>query len=650
MRHSLPLFLSNDPAAGAKNVSADGSTFSVALQPPIAIPSRQRDGTPAVATIRCDSVDVVNSFRNVMASAHNNTVIVGRYTGGAGLLTATVATKKTKGGTTLVLNSFVGADAIDPETHVHLTTSKLGTSAEKIVVRVGTITVPAEVGANITLVFLGNSDFAADVGDTITFGAVSHEHHTITLGDGAYSIADIGAEVAHAATEVSANHANFSLSMSADVLQNRARLSFADGAFDELCFSPLTLHRPTVSVPHASISSWPNVHKTVTISATVGQSLEFCAPGISAVLPPIAISHRFGISAVTIAPLTLPNADTVEIVTDFQTTDHIWDQTGGFASYDNASTYFPLVTPQGTREPSLSTLKYMTRWTAFDTFVVAHMPTNLQHWESHMYVLQDDRGDVLGFHFCVKKGASGAALSGHSLLLGLGGRPVTYVDVAGSDHADNVFHHLANIRADAPVQHADVAKLSSPYGQYMAYDLNDHWVHITSATVMEDAANTFVFGGATHTFPFKDTTAGNGLALLTGFVVLDASGKVTNYKQYGHFTGDLQYKDRATFRRYTAPSPARLDQASVINLGVSCASGSIMADGHGQRQVIASFPISAGAGYHQSFQPSQPIRCRTNLAGFKTDQLSFSLRDVLGTNLHLGGERYCLTLVIEWED
>ena len=646
MRHSLPLFLSNDPAAGAKNVSADGSTFGVALQPPIAIPSRQRDGTPTVATIRCDSVDVVNSFRNVMASAHNNTVIVGRYTGGAGLLTATVATKKTKGGTTLVLNAFAGADAIDPETHVHLTTTKLGTSAEKIVVRVGTITVPAEVGANVTLAFLGNSDFAANAGDTITFGAVSHEHHAITLGDGAYSIADIGTEIAHKATEVSSNHANFSLSMSADVLQNRARLSFADGVYDELCFSPLTLHRPTVSVPHASISSWPNVHKTVTISANVGQSLAFCAPGASP--QPVGIAFKFGLDAATLAPLTLPNVNTDD-VTSSSIVQHVWDKTGG-AVIPHAATYFPLMTPQGTREPDLSTLKYMTRWTAFDAYVVANMPTTLEHWESHMYVLQDGSGDVLGFHFCIKKGAAGATLDGHSTLLGLGGRPVTYLGAVASPHADNVFHHLANIRADAPVQYADVETLSSPYGQYMAYDKNDHWVHVTSATVMEDAANTFAFGGVTHTFPFKDTTVGNGLALLTGFVVLDAGGKVTNYQQYGHFTGDHQYKDRATFRRYTAPSPARLDQASVINLSVSCASGSIMADGHGQRQVIASFPISAGAGYHQSFQPSQPIRCRTNLAGFKTDQLSFSLRDVLGTNLHLGGERYCLTLVIEWED
>ena len=199
MRHELPLFLSNDPSTGATNVSADGSRFTVKLQPGIDIPSHRADGTPMQATIRCDSVDIINSFRNLSAAAGNNTVIIGRYTGGAGLLTATVAAKKAAGGHTLVLHSFVGSDTIDPETHVHLTKTKLGSS--KIVVRVSTVTVPAEVGANVTLVFLGDANFAANVGDTVTFGAVSHEHHAITLGDGAYSIADIGAEIAHAARQ-----------------------------------------------------------------------------------------------------------------------------------------------------------------------------------------------------------------------------------------------------------------------------------------------------------------------------------------------------------------------------------------------------------------------------------------------------------------
>jgi len=64
---SASIFFSSDPSVGAKNISSDGSTFTVYLNTPIGIPKSAVD-----ATIEISSASVWNTSFNISADFSNN--------------------------------------------------------------------------------------------------------------------------------------------------------------------------------------------------------------------------------------------------------------------------------------------------------------------------------------------------------------------------------------------------------------------------------------------------------------------------------------------------------------------------------------------------------------------------------------------------
>ena len=141
------------------------------------------------------------------------------------------------------------------------------------------------------------------------------------------------------------------------------------------------------------------------------------------------------------------------------------------------------------------------------------------------------------------------------------------------------------------------------------------------------------------------TTIGNGMGTLLGFVKSDGRFRVLGPAQAAD--GSI---DTTTRRHYIADAAAKMDQASVLHLSCSAARGSVLSDGSAGQQVIASIAVKAGAGHHVTYEPTVPIECETNLAGFSTDEISVSLKDTLGQNIELGGEAYTTTLVISWHE
>ena len=89
VRRTIPLYLSSSPDSGAKHTTDRGDEFTISLQPPITVPSRDSNGRPIQATIACHALDVINSFHNV--DDGDNTVVVSQELTVSARLKATVA-------------------------------------------------------------------------------------------------------------------------------------------------------------------------------------------------------------------------------------------------------------------------------------------------------------------------------------------------------------------------------------------------------------------------------------------------------------------------------------------------------------------------------------------------------------------------------
>ena len=89
VRRTIPLYLSSSPDSGAKHTTERGDEFTISLQPPMTVPSRDSKGRPIKATIACHALDVINSFHSV--DDGDNTVVVSQELSDAARLKATVA-------------------------------------------------------------------------------------------------------------------------------------------------------------------------------------------------------------------------------------------------------------------------------------------------------------------------------------------------------------------------------------------------------------------------------------------------------------------------------------------------------------------------------------------------------------------------------
>ena len=146
-----------------------------------------------------------------------------------------------------------------------------------------------------------------------------------------------------------------------------------------------------------------------------------------------------------------------------------------------------------------------------------------------------------------------------------------------------------------------------------------------------------------QTVPGVALDIGHGIAELLGYVhAAYAKGSVARY--------DNQVAT-ADAHAFIASQPARIDETTTLILGTDLCQGAVFTNGSSGHHGMANFPASTvQIGAHISFMPEQLIKIRAQIDGLRIPSFRVFLTNGHGDPVEMGDEVYALTLIIQYDD